>query len=279
MENEIQIEENQDQGQEFKPLFEEEESFTEAQLTGIEEETPPEEKKDDGKATQEQATEKESEGYVPHAALHETRELLKEEKAARKDLEDKVDQLAAEKAEPEMPDGFKVLTDEELDELIEDDPQEALRYQFKFKAYNEKKAKAEEAMENQQRQAENFVMNTVDRIEKAVPGLYDEDNSIGKDLADFAIKSGFKDEAFLEVMTNPATVVIPAGSKTPYLLSNGAASLIEMLHNLHKGKGASSSQEGSGGKISTGGPVDTKELTEAEFAGLSEAERKKLLGG
>ena len=281
---------------EYKPLFDEEDVFDEAKLTGDEDkegDEKPDESKDqpaDQKAEEEKQAAKESEkikateeaetkakaeeketekelkakeeadkqaakekadkkpekppeGYVPHAALHETRELLKEEKAARKALEAKFDELVAKKDEPEpvMPDGFKILTDLELDELIEDDPQGAMRYQAKLAKYEKQQATANQSMRDQHREAESVVMTTVDRIEKAVPGIYDGEKTIAKDLADFAIESGFKDEAFLEVMTNPATVVIPAGTDKRVLLSNGAASLIEMLHKIHT---SSSSAEG-----------------------------------
>ncbi len=265
------------QNQNFEPLFEDERPFSEAELSGTDEEMP--EKKEVESSPKEDKPE-ESEGYAPHAALHETREMLKEEKAARKDLEDKVDKLAAEKAEPEpeMPDGFKVLTDLEFDELVDDDPQEALRYQVKLQKYEKQQAEAKKEMGARQAQIDQVINQTVERIEKAVPGLYDEDNSISKDLADFAINSGFKDENYLEVMTNPSTIIIPAGTNNPYLLGDGAASLIELLHNLHKGK-ETPQEEGAGkGKISTG-PVNTKQFTEAEFTGLSEADQEKLLRG
>lgn len=232
-----------------KKATEEAESKTKAEVEAKEKaETEAKTKEEaEKKAAREKTEIKPPEGYVPHAALHETREMLKEEKAERKVLEAKVDQLLAEKAEvelePKMPDGFKVLTDEELDELIDDDPQEAQRYQAKLQRYESKKATAKQVMREQRRETESVVMTTVDRIEKAVPGIYDEEKSIGKDLADFAIKSGFKDESFLEVMTNPATIVIPAGTDKRVLLSNGAASLIEMLHKIHTSSAEGEAEE------------------------------------
>ena len=311
-------EEKPEDNGEFKPLFDEEEQYGEAQLTGEEEETPAkegeesEEQPADQKAEEEKQAAKESEekakeeaeaqekadaeakakeeaeakaakekadtkppdGYVPHAALHETRELLKEEKAARKSLEDKVEKLIAEKEipEPEMPDGFKILTELELDELIEDNPNEAIRYQAKLQRYESKKAVAKEVMREQQREAESVVMTSVDRIEKAVPGLYDSEKSIAKDLAEFAVKSGFKDEAFLEVMTNPATVVIPAGTDKRVLLSNGAASLIEMLHKIH-----TSSAEGKEGDVEKVRAEITEELTKSLTETITAEVTKDLL--
>lgn len=303
------IDEDKPDKGDYKPLFDEEAILTEAQLSGDEEELPeekvkgeePKEQPADQKAEEEKQAAKELEekkakeeaeakskeeaeakaakektekkppdGYVPHEALHETRELLKKEKAARKALEEKVEKLVAEKEVPEpiMPDGFKVLTDLEFDELTEDDPQAAIRYQAKLLKYESKKIAEKDLMREQQREAESIVMSSVDRIEKAVPGIYDGEQSIAKDLADFAIKSGFKDEAFLEVMTNPATVVIPAGTNKRILLSNGAASMIEMLHNIH----TSSAEDKK---------VDTEKMREEiraeERKSLTESITKELL--
>jgi len=278
-----EIEQTKEMQEDYTPLFEDEKGFSEAELSGEEDEKPEKEGKESEEQPADQKAEKEPESSesegMPYDALYEERVERERLRSDVQQLHQDLQDVKAEKA-VEFDSDFKVLSDEELDELIEDDPQEALRYQFKLKAYNEKKAKAEETMENQQRQAENFVMTTVDRIEKAVPGLYDEDNSIAKDLSDFAIESGFKDEAFLEVMTNPATVVIPAGTDKRILLSNGAASLIEMLHSLHAKSGEKvQGKETSKARISSGEPIDTRNFTEAEWAGLSEEERNRLLGG
>lgn len=66
-ENEIQIEENQDQQEGYKPLFDEETDFTESELSGSEEEKPKENKPVESESP-------ESKGYVPEAALYEQRQ-------------------------------------------------------------------------------------------------------------------------------------------------------------------------------------------------------------
>lgn len=259
--------------EDFEPLFKGEGEFTEAELTGLDEENqeqaaekepeeketakpedevkekePEEKKEDDTKKAEKKPEEKSKEeaeaeeksskppdGYVPHAALYEEREKRKALSSEVQTLKEQIATIQAEKEvppEPELVPDFEVLSDEALDELIEEDPQEAIRYQAKLGKFEAKKAKAERALQDQKREAETIVMSTVDRIEKAIPGIYDDKSTVATDLAKFALDSGFKDEAFLEIMTNPATVVIPAGTNKQFLLSNGAASLIEMLHNI-----------------------------------------------
>ena len=118
-------------------------------------------------------------------------------------------------------------------------------------------------------------------------------------------------------MTNPATVVIPAGTDKQILLSNGAASLIEMLHKIHTSSAEGKNSEEVRAEIrkeetekikaevtkdlltklkpehvpseyrsieelpgSQDAPVaSTKQYTEDEFARLSEADQERLLGG
>ena len=254
-------------------------------------------------------------GYVPIAALHE-------ERRKRKELAAKVDELLTRFSDsPEESDSdggtadvdenFKVLTDEEFDALVEEDPQEAIRYQARLRQYEAK----QRAQEEHRRRAEEIVRSSIGAVIEAIPDYYNEDGKTARELAAFAAEHGFSGD-MADWMTDPRTLIIPPNAEPPMLLGEGAASLLKMIHALHE-KSAKANPEkvraeleeeitkevtakvtkellekfkkdpagtfrdigeipGSGDDIP---PAATGLITEEQFARMSEEERRVLLGG
>jgi len=268
--------------------------------------------KTETKETQDDPT-KPPAGYVPHQALAEERAKRKEIGQKLATLEAEVAALKgskpAEKA-PAAPAGtdFKVLSKEEFQELLEGDPVEAIKYQQEYFDYRERQKEQEQAAATEH----GIIQASLDRVRKAVPQLYEEGSDVGSKLTDFALAQGF-DANHLGALVNPRTKIIPAGSDKPILLGEGAAALVEVLHKfqrtaanpeqlkaeiekglretitkevteqlLEKFKKAGSADsfrtlgDGAGAGDETPG---TREFTEAEYAKMSPAERRRLLGG
>jgi len=254
-------------------LFGDEKRSTEAELRGEEkppEEAPPKEKPpqdekkepatpeskgEEKKAEEKKGVEQKKEegkeeeakpgappkGFVPQQALTEARvqlKSLKEENAELKAaLAEKPKEVikAPESSEDAKWKDFKVLTDEEYEELVEDDPIEAQKYDRKqrsFEKYQEQKAKAAEESAKGVERVKSLISDAAKKIEEAVPGIYQKDSDIPSKLANFALEHGFDDETYLEIMTNPETLIIPKNSDKPYLMGPGALSLIKLLHTL-----------------------------------------------
>jgi len=200
----------------------------------------PEKKEEPKKEAKEEKKkeEKPPEGFVRKEALAESRAKLRavsDENARLKA------QLAAKPPVQEAPadeskwKNFKVKTDEELEQLIEDDPIEAQKYQaklHKFERYQDGKREAQKEAEQSKVRFQSLVDQTVTRIKEAVPGIYDEDSEVSSQLAEFAVQHGFEDDNYLDAMTNPATLIVPPGQDKSYLLGPGAAAFIKLLHTL-----------------------------------------------
>ena len=177
------------------------------------------------------------EGYVPHAALHEERTKRQELDRVVRGLQEKVAEL---EKEPELEEeAFKVLSDEEFDELAEEDPVEAVKYERALNKHlrvqDAKEVKAD-ARQRQQGQDDLVVRQSFERMEKAIPGIHEEGNTINQDLSQFAIDNGFEPD-FLQAMTAPGTLILPPGAKNAVLLGNGAAGLVEMIAKLRESSG------------------------------------------
>lgn len=278
-----------------------------------EEETPAEEKSE----AEEAKSDKPPPGYVPHAALHEERML-------RQKLTEEVgglrEELSALKAKVETPeeDSFKILSDQEFDELAEDDPAEAVKYERRLNKYLREEAAKESKSKDEQDQYykdQALINQSFKRMEAVVPGLHEDGNNIDQELTDFATSNGFAPD-FLAAMTSPGTLVLPPGAKEAVLLGDGAAGLVEMIYKLYSSNKANDPNtlraqikeevekeltttitEQLMKKFKTSG-LDTKGfkaigdvpggsgeipghsggLTEAQYASMPQAERDKLLG-
>lgn len=323
----------------FEPLFDTE-TISEAELMG--EET--EEAKDKPKAQEKPSETKEAEpsppidekeatedasdgtgeagkppkGFVPIQALHQ-------ERGQRQVLSQEVSQLRAEleafktakkaveatHGAPKDVEEFKVLSEQEFNELLEEDPVEAIKYDRKFRAYEARQA--EQAKAKQSDQA--MIDQSMGMMAEAVPGLYDQDSDVNQRLSEFAVENGFTDLDGLALVTDPRTRVLPANGGNPKPLGQAAASLVLMLNNLFQeaskppDKGAQDAQtkleqrireqvtqellskikqpagteHRSLGDVPGDAGADAsaleKVLSETEFSRLSEADQRRLLGG
>ena len=280
------------------------------------EEKSPEAKADDEGTG---STKKPPAGYVPLAALHEERSRRKELAEEIRELRQQVTELTSGKRKGaedgdgsgsnvvDDMEGFKVLSDEEFDELVEEDPQEALRYQSRLRRYEQ----AQRAEEERRRQLDDLVKTSVQAVAEAIPGFYEDDGEVAEKLSAFASQHGFGG-AFSAYMTDPRTLVMPPGADEPVLLGEGAANLLKMIHSLHQAVGTADPEKlraevekevtakvtkelmekfkkdptgvsfrdigeipGAGDKT----PPVSGPLTEAEYARMSADERRAVLGG
>lgn len=257
------ITEKQQDSDDFGGLFEDEPRPSEAELKG-EQEAPTEEpegkpqetesKPPDSEAKGEKAEEKKEEekkeepaeqkppeGYVPKQALSEARGQMKALKEQLASLQAENASLKAAPAPAPMDESefkdFKVLSKSEFNDLLDEDPAEAVRYQARLIEYKDFK-KSKEAAETAKAQAQHELQNKVNewtaKIAEIVPGIYDDNSEVGKKLAVFAEEHGFTDAAYLEAMTDPRTMIIPHGQNQTFLMGPGAANFLKLLSTAHK---------------------------------------------
>jgi hypothetical protein len=186
-------------------------------------------------------------GYVPLPAVQQERAVNKELKGQIATLQKTVELLqtqapkSEERTEEGEFEGFKVLSQSEFDDLVEDDVEEATRYQNKLGRYNEHQRNQQQLqkIELARTQRVNAAINSsLEKIVTAVPGIHDEGSTIGNELFEFAQKNGF-DGNYLNILTTPATRILTVDqegnvSKESIPLAEGAASMISMLHKLYQ---------------------------------------------
>ena len=276
------------EAQDFPPLFEDEsEALTEEQLTGDEEaleseeeaaspppegdekppeekaseegdDTPPGDKPPEDKPPEDEAKEdgKPPEGYVPLAALHE-------ERGKRQYLSTELETLKAEIKElkdvPQAPkEGeFKVLSDKEFQDLLDEDPTEAILYDRRLRVHETGLSQKAEA----QRADQAIIDQSARLMREAIPQIYDSNSTINNDLSKFAVEQGF-DEQYLPVLTDPRTKVIPPGSNEPVLLGDVAVGQVKMLYNLYQQKSNSGDRAAIDKEIEVAVAKDRKETTD-----------------
>ena len=270
--------------------------------------------------------EKPPEGFVPIQALHEARgktktveEQLQIAQTMINDLTEKlssgpvVPQAGAEaqgevaRFQAKYPD-FKVLTDEEYDDLAGEDVAAAQRYLKRANDYEKAVTKDESQKERAKSISEMFAKTAAITVTAAkqqmaalVPGLYDN-NDVADKLEAFAVDNGL-DKDYLLVLTDPATQIMPPGSKRPYLMGRGAVGLVKLIHNLstkaasgngdlekqiteritkeliEKFKSPTGFQNIGEAPASATVVDDNKEYTPEEIERLDETTRIKYLGG
>lgn len=243
-------------------------------------------------------------GFVPQQALSEERGKRKELKQQLADVEAELADWKARTPETEEgADEFKVLSDAEYDELIDDHPQEALRYQRKLARHQASEKNAERRAATEDSQMES----AFSAIEELAPGIYDDGSTVAVELGNFAVEQGF-DPEFLNLITDPGSRISARDSKGSILLAEGAASVVRMISALKtRGAGVESEREAIRaslyeevtkevmGKLKAGGaatppsindlpgegeiPGVGKILSEAQLAELPKSERAAYLGG
>jgi len=247
-------------------------------------------------------------GFVPLAALHEVRgenRYLKEQmESMRASIESLKTAKPKEETESTPEDDFKVLTDEEFDELSEEDPKEAIRYMRQLRAHEkieEEKEYQQYVAEQKEEEAQQIFSQAKALMEETIPGLFDKETGLQAKLAADAEEIGFSDELFY--LTNPQTQVILPGAKEPTYLGVQAAKILKVVANAAKVKPGKEVNEAElrktieaeiMAKIKKGGSFKSlsdvpkaaqdkfnrgDNLTEAEFAKLTDAEQEAYLSG
>ena len=235
-------------------------------------EPKPEEKTDDGGAETEkpEASAKPPEGFVPIQALHDERykrqgavQQLTEAHARIAELESLVNDIGSRKpGEKDDLKEFKVLTQEEVDELAEDDPAEAAKYLSRLHRYQVREMKEKElsrAKDEADRNKKALIDEAMREIQAAVPGIYDSKSDIGVKLTEFAEQNGLSTDV-IRLISDPATVIIPAGSNQPIALGRGAAQVVTLINKLFHAT-SSTSPETIRGQIEK----EVREKVVAEF--------------
>lgn len=252
-------EDKTNEGLEFQPIFDE--NITEAELRGEEpppddkktaesesKEGEPEEKTSDDKSTEgddgkqkadgegtEEGTEDDTEksesddskpdkppkGYVPIQALKQARETIKAKNAKIAEL------TAKEDGEEE----FKPLTETEYKDLLDNDPDAAALYNFRYNNYKEK-SKLQDEVADTEAKLEQFhqseALNAVEEIKREIPEFH-TDKELQASMIKYATDNGF-DIEYLGYMSKPGTMILPPGADAPFVLGKGAASLVKLIH-------------------------------------------------
>ena len=338
----------------LESLFEEE-NFSEEDLSGVSDEPETKKKEDEGEKeegktktekTQEpkkgQAKEKETEeeskpaeeesqkvkdkgsedkppkGFVPLAALRESRELIT---GLRDDLQTAQKEIAelkkgtATKKQTSEEEEFKILSDEEFDQLAEDDPMEALRYERKLRRFEQAqliKLQQEEDVKKSASKNQELIDKAIQKVSEAIPEFFDETSNVSDEICGWVEKQGLNDK-LISIISDPATLIWGPDEQKPVILGEGAADIVKILFKVKqeidkadpeklraeiekelrekltkeisadvlkkvKSEGAKfvSLDETRGGETE----VETTGslLTEADYAKLDSKEREKLLG-
>lgn len=183
-------------------------------------------------------------GYVPKQALDEERHKrqslsseLYQAKAKIAELESRTAKASAEKPGQESADefkDFKVLSQQEFDELVEDDPIEAQKYQRKETRFIEHQ-RAKEREERSKREFEavqnQVLQEAVDEIDHVAPGIWDPKTGVGKELTATAEKFGISKQV-ASVMSNPGTIILDQKTGQQFILGSGAVEFVRLVKSV-----------------------------------------------
>jgi len=235
----VEGEESQEKG-----MFGDEISPTEAELMGEPEEKPqdkPEEKPGEkspetppeAAKPPEKTDTKPPEGFVPLAALQEERGKRQQLAQIVEDLQKTVEGMkpARDTAGDETAgeeDEFKILTKDEYAQLAEDDIVAAQVYLFELAEHEKKQADQVKTDEAASKLNDQIAQRNKE-MEEAIPGIYDDDNPVNKDMTVFAVENGM-DVDYLAALTNPGTRITLMDGST-FIMGRGAVGLAKMIHS------------------------------------------------
>lgn len=279
---------------------------------------------DEAKAEAEEKPDKKDEHISGlNTALTQERKTVKQLKAQIAELEAERDgrkETPEDNTEDPFKD-FKVLSDTEYDELLDEDQDAAAKYLYRFQRYQDRQRTIEKdqlAKHKAQSSINELINDGVEALEKVVPGITTGKAAEEVDkLTDFALKSGFDNEV-LSAITNPSTRVVTQDGGA-FILSGGAAQIVNAIKSAFNASSVNVDQlrsdirkevetelrpkieaevqktlieklqkdpesgfrsldmaAGSGLKETQ---IRTGSISEADYARLSEAEQRALLGG
>lgn len=191
------------------------------------------EKKSEAKPEEKAKPEKPPEGYVPHQALHQERQTVKELRAENARLTAELEKASTkEPADAEEFKDFKVLSEAEFRELMEDDPDEATLYQYKFTKYQSHQREVQERQLAEKRavDAERAILDkSLTDINQMLPGIYEGKNEMVGRLVDFASELGVH-PTYLAAITDPTTQLRTKSGQS-MLLGPGAVQMVSLVKN------------------------------------------------
>lgn len=174
-------------------------------------------------------------GFVPHQALaeerHRRQKLGEQVASLTQQVADLQAKVAGKKSDDAVDSDFKVLSEEEFEQLAADDPVEAVKYDRKLRRYEEQR-RVNQQVEVATKAA---VTEGVARIREVIPGVFDPESGVAKALTDFAAENGL-DGQTLDLVTDPATrieVKTKDGRKIMVPLGMGAAAVSEMIYKSY----------------------------------------------
>lgn len=150
---------------------------------------------------------------------------LAAERAKSKSLQYQLTQLPKSEPAPAKEE-FKVLSEAELEELVEDDPMEAVKYTARLNDHYRR----QDQIKIQENQRESIISESMGKISDAVPGIYDQGSEVGLKLTEYGIDQGF-DVNTLAALSNPGTQIIVPGEDSPRLVGDGAVALVKILNS------------------------------------------------
>ena len=134
------------------------------------------------------------------------------------------------KSETEKWKDFKVLTDTEYSELLDEDADEAQKYLYKSGLFRDYQADVSKRQlsEHQSQAAERDIVNHgIYALEEILPGISQGKSELATKLTDFATEKGI-DESVLQILTDPRTKVTTAEGEN-LIIGDGAAQLVNLI--------------------------------------------------
>lgn len=130
---------------------------------------------------------------------------------------------------------FKVLSDEEYEDLLVEDLEEANKYLHKLTKYTAYKSQEEKVAQNLQRNQEarqDFIEQGLRSLEQVIPGITSGSKpTIVNDLIAFSVDHGIAEDV-LGVITDPkSSIVTPSGES--YLLGPEAANITNFIKSVY----------------------------------------------
>lgn len=249
-------------------------------------------------------------GFVPHQALNQER--VRRQELSRENAELKARLLEQEQAKmKDLPQDFQFKSEEELAELMEEDPVEALVYirQEQKALLAKSQSEKTQQLESELKAETEYLVNSAwEDMRESIPELFDEKTSadFNSKLTDHAIKSGGFKKYDLSLLTSPATKVLTPDGRIQ-VLGPAAANITKLISNSYKSSSSDNIRQEIESQLreeitkdliskfkSSGGKFDFKTLEQAPSRGkkdfstpvheddwmeLSDDEEERLLMG
>lgn len=125
---------------------------------------------------------------------------------------------------------FKVLSDEEYSNLVDEDPDEASKYLYRHSSwltYQKGVSDRQQSVHQSQAAQREIINEGMRALEEVLPGLSAGKNEMADKLTDFAVENGL-DSTVLQVLTDPRTMITTNEGEN-LLIGDGAAQLVKLI--------------------------------------------------